>query len=72
MGFQKIGILDEDTEVDEVKKEITFDVSKQHHMHNNKDKAGIQGKLWQILLDTQSTCDGIINEALVQNIRDCR
>ena len=28
--------------------------------------------MWQVLLDSQSTCDVIVNEALVQNVRKCK
>ena len=71
-AFNQIGILDHGVKVDEAKKEITLDFSKQPHVHNGKDKSGHSRKLWQILLGNQSTCGAIFNEALVQNIRDCK
>ena len=67
--------------VDRNRKRITWNLTKiEHHVCNqmempkniNNPKERIKSKqLWDVLLDVQSTCDVIINDALVTNIRPC-
>ena len=74
--FNKQGIT-----VDRNRKRITWDLTKiEHYVHNqiemskniNNPKERTKSKqLWDVLLDGQSTCDVIINDALVTNIRLC-
>ena len=58
-----------------------FDVSQnKHHVCNQRaieswsDEERLKKirKLWQVLLDSQSTCDVVANKAFLTNIRQCR
>ena len=62
--------------IDKSKKKIVFDVSKnkQHVCNksgefNNNKRSNMMKKFWHALLDSQSTCGGILNLKLASNIR---
>ena len=65
------------SKVDRTRKEAHFDLSnKVNHVYNQigridgnvKDK---EDRLWHVLLDSQSTCNVIINKELLTNTKRC-
>jgi len=53
--------------INRVNQEIVFDLRQKHKHHvYNQDSGG--RKLWEILLDSHSTCDVIINKAFLLRI----
>ena len=73
-AFAQKGFVTEQVKFDTVKNEIVHDVSKQKNHACNQSSLGRRdssSKLWELLLDNQSTCDVIINSKLLSNIRKC-
>lgn len=54
---------------------VSFDITYyKDHVYNQSgqsDKKNNDRKLWEILLDSKSTCNVIINKKLLTNIRRC-
>ena len=66
--------VDDCVEFDPVKKEIIYDVTDmKKHAYNQSSRHRVKrDRLWELLLDNQSTCDVIINSKLLTNIKNCR
>ena len=67
-------MVEKNVQVNLRKKEITFYVTENtHHIYNqmsNLEKSSDRKKkMWQMLLDSQSTCDVIINRSILKNVR---
>ena len=74
-AFLQDSQLERDLVVDQDKKEIWCDVSeKKNHSCNQagSKRRGVIWKMWELLLDNQSTCDVIINPSTLKNIRKCK
>ena len=69
-SFKQQGIVENNVKVNLGKKVITFDMTKNtHHVHNQmSNEKSRKKKMWQTLLDSQSTCNDVINISLVQNM----
>ena len=60
---------------DAEKREVLRDVSKlKNHVYDQSSTKSRRNKdkLWELLLDNQSTCDVIINRKMLSNISKCR
>ena len=70
-SFKQQGVVENNVKVNLGKKEITFDMMKNtHHTCNQMSNENCRKKkIWKTLLDSQSTCDVIINSRLLQNMR---
>ena len=68
-AFQKEGRVSIDNE----KRVIKHDIRDNNgHVCNQSVRRNCNKKIWDLLLDNQSTCDVIINSKLLKNIRKCR
>ena len=74
-SFKQQGIVDNNVKVILMKKQITFDTKKNdHHIYNqmsntedgSSNEKHRKKKMWQTVLDSQSTCNVIINISLLQ------
>ena len=74
-AFKQCGFIDPNAKINVDKREMCIDLSKKDHVYNQQgdwDASRRDMKMWQVLLDSQSTCDVIVNRVLVENIRRCR
>ena len=67
-----VGSFGAQAHVDSAQKAMTLDISHKNNAHNNKNGSKRAKKVWQFLLNSQSTCDVIINPSLVQSIWKCK
>ena len=74
-AFSRKGFVTEQVKFDTVKKEIMCDVSNQKNHACDQSSSGRRdssSKLWELLLDDQSTYDVIINSKSFSNICKCK
>ena len=74
-AFKQCRHIDLNTKTNMVEKELCLNLTKFNHecnQHRHVQKKLSNNKLWQVLLDRQSTCNVIVNLALVTNIRKCK
>ena len=70
--LKHVGSFGAQAHVDSAQKVMTLEISHKNHAHNNKNGSKRAKKVWQILLNSHSTCHVIINPSLVQSIWKCK
>ena len=74
-AFKQYRFINLNLKIDIEGKKICLDLSNTNHVYNKHGEIGedkCRRKLWQVLLDSQSTYDVIVNPALVTNICKCK
>ena len=73
-AFTQKGTVEDSVEFDPINKEIKYNVTNQtkHAYNQNSMNRSKSDRMWELLLDNQSTRNVIINSKLLNNIRKCR
>lgn len=71
-SFVQNGLLGK-YQLDHANKELIYDASNEsEHAHNQAGtRSDVKERLWRLSLDSQSTCNVIVNKDLLHNIRKC-